>query len=79
MMLTSGSTGYLCSQSHTVFDEDAMQVVSVVNNSITFIGLDTHKDFFEVAYLEDNREAKPVCKDAEISRRSLLQAIAWQP
>lgn len=35
----------------------------MVNNSITFIGLDTHKDFFEVANLEDSRDAKPVSKN----------------
>ncbi|WP_369812361.1 hypothetical protein [Alkalimonas delamerensis] len=32
----------------------------MINNSITFIGLDTHKNFFEVAYIEDIREAKPI-------------------
>ena len=32
----------------------------MVNNSITFIGLDTHKAFFEMAHIEANREAKPV-------------------
>jgi len=30
------------------------------NNSNTFIGLDTHKEFFEVAYIEDSRDSKPV-------------------
>ncbi len=29
-------------------------------HSILFIGLDTHKEFNEVAYLEDHRGAQPV-------------------
>jgi hypothetical protein len=42
----------------------------MVNNSITFIGLYTHKEFFEVAYIEDNREAKAV-SFGRISARSM--------
>jgi hypothetical protein len=29
-------------------------------NNILFIGLDTHKTFTEVAYIEDQRGAKPI-------------------
>ncbi|WP_370239310.1 hypothetical protein [Neptunomonas phycophila] len=30
----------------------------MINSSIIFIGLDTHKEFVEVAYVEDDRNAK---------------------
>ncbi len=29
-------------------------------HNILFIGLNTHKEFVDVAYIEDNREAKPI-------------------
>jgi len=29
-------------------------------HSILFIGLDTHKEFNEIAYIEDQRGAKPI-------------------
>ncbi len=30
----------------------------MINSSIIFIGLDTHKEFVEVAYVEDDRNAR---------------------
>jgi hypothetical protein len=30
----------------------------MINSSIIFIGLDTHKEFVELAYIEDDRNAK---------------------
>lgn len=50
----------------------------MINNSITFIGLDTHKDFFEVAYLEDNREAKPVSLGRINGTKPALQKLVRQ-
>jgi len=32
----------------------------MTKHNILFIGLDTHKEFLEVAYIEDNRGAKPI-------------------
>ena len=32
----------------------------MTKHNILFIGLDTHKEFVEVAYIEDNRGAKPI-------------------
>ncbi len=43
----------------------------MINNSITFISLDTPQESIKVAYIQNSRDAKPVSKDAEISRRSL--------
>lgn len=50
----------------------------MINNSITFIGLDTHKDFFEVAHLEDNREAKPVSLGRINGTKPALQKLVRQ-
>ncbi|KZN47380.1 hypothetical protein N476_23410, partial [Pseudoalteromonas luteoviolacea H33] len=33
---------------------------SMTKHNILFIGLDTHKEFIEVAYIEDNRGAHPI-------------------
>lgn len=30
------------------------------DNNMIFIGLDTHKDFNEIAYCEDERSSKPI-------------------
>ena len=32
----------------------------MTKHNILFIGLDTHKEFIEVAYIEDNRGAQPI-------------------
>jgi len=32
----------------------------MINTSIVFVGLDTHKEFVEVAYVEDSRQSRPV-------------------
>jgi transposase len=50
----------------------------MINNSITFIGLDTHKDFFEVAYIDDNREAKPVSLGRINGTKPALQKLVRQ-
>lgn len=50
----------------------------MVNNSITFIGLDTHKEFFEVAYLEDSRDAKPVSLGRINGTKPALQKLVRQ-
>ena len=50
----------------------------MVNNSITFIGLDTHKEFFEVAFIEDNRDAKPVNLGRINGTKPALQQLVRQ-
>lgn len=50
----------------------------MINNSITFIGLDTHKDFFEVAYIEDSRDAKPVSLGRIGGTKPALQKLVRQ-
>ncbi|MEE2002583.1 IS110 family transposase [Alkalimonas sp. MEB108] len=50
----------------------------MINNSITFIGLDTHKDFFEVAYIEDSREAKPISLGRIGGTKPALQKLVRQ-
>jgi transposase len=50
----------------------------VVNNNITFIGLDTHKEFFEVAYIEDKRDAKPVSLGRIHGTKLALQKLVRQ-
>lgn len=50
----------------------------MVNNSITFIGLDTHKEFFEVAYLQDSRDAKPVSLGRIKGTKPALQKLVRQ-
>jgi hypothetical protein len=47
----------------------------MVNNSITFIDVDTHKAFFEVAYIEHNREAMKNGSVLMNSKQSTLAAI----
>jgi transposase len=50
----------------------------MVNNSITFISLDTHKEFFEVAYIEDKRDAKPVSLGRIHGTKLALQKLVRQ-
>lgn len=50
----------------------------MVNNSITFIGLDTHKEFFEVAYLQDSRDVKPVSLGRINGTKPALQKLVRQ-
>jgi transposase len=50
----------------------------MVNNSITFIGLDTHKKFLEVAFIEDNRDAKPVNLEPINGTKPALQKLVRQ-
>ncbi|WP_337842055.1 IS110 family transposase [Rheinheimera sp.] len=48
------------------------------NNSITFIGLDTHKEFFEVAYIDDSRDSKPVSLGRISGTKPALQKLVRQ-
>ena len=51
----------------------------MTKHSMIFIGLDTHKEFHEVAYCEEQREASPVHKSTNIqagTKRTRL-LIAW--
>lgn len=50
----------------------------MVNNSITFIGLDTHKEFFEVAYIKDISQAKPVSLGRINGTKQALQKLVRQ-
>jgi transposase len=50
----------------------------MVNNSITFIGLDTHKKFLEVAFIEDNRDEKPVNLEPINGTKPALQKLVRQ-
>lgn len=47
-------------------------------HNILFIGLDTHKEFIEVAYIEDQRGAKPVHFGRISSAKTAIQKIARQ-
>lgn len=50
----------------------------MINNSITFISLDTHKEFFEVVFIEDNRKAKPVSLGRINGTKQALQKLVRQ-
>ena len=49
----------------------------MIEHSIIFIGLDTHKEFIEVAYIEDQRGAAPIhfgrISSAKISIKKLAR------
>jgi hypothetical protein len=45
----------------------------MINSSINFISLDTHKEFFKVAYVEDDRNAKVTHLGRVPSRNFLLK------
>ena len=47
-------------------------------NNILFIGLDTHKEFTEVAYCEDNRGAKPTHLGRISSAKASITKLARQ-
>jgi hypothetical protein len=49
------------------------------NDSIIFIGLDTHKSFIQVAVLQDNLGAKPEHLGRIKSNKSALIKLAQQP
>lgn len=48
------------------------------NHSILFIGLDTHKEFVEVAYIEDQRGAKPVHLGRQPCSKIAIKKLARQ-
>lgn len=48
------------------------------NHNIIFIGLDTHKEFVEVAYIEDQRGAKPVHHGRISSAKASIKKLAKQ-
>ena len=45
-------------------------------HNILFIGLDTHKEFVEVAYIEDQRGAKPVHFGRQPSSKIAIKKLA---
>jgi len=47
-------------------------------HSMLFIGLDTHKTFTEVAYIEDNRGAKPIHLGRILSNKSAFKKLVRQ-
>lgn len=47
-------------------------------HSILFIGLDTHKEFVEVAYIEDQRGAKPVHLGRQPCSKVAIKKLARQ-
>jgi len=47
-------------------------------HSIFFIGLDTHKEFNEVAYIEDQRGAKPVHLGRQSNSKLAIKKLARQ-
>ena len=48
------------------------------NHNIIFIGLDTHKEFVEVVYIEDHRGAQPVHFGRVSSAKALIKKLARQ-
>jgi transposase len=59
-MLTSINRGLAESQSHNSFVKETKAEISMHKHNILFIGLDTHKEFVEVAYIEAQRGAQAV-------------------
>jgi transposase len=51
---------------------------SMIKHNILFIGLDTHKTFTEVAYIEDQRGAKPIHLDKILSNKAAFKKLARQ-
>ncbi|WP_219621790.1 hypothetical protein, partial [Shewanella sp. GutDb-MelDb] len=49
------------SQSHNSFVKETKSEICMNKHNILFIGLDTHKEFVEVAYIEDQRGAQALC------------------
>lgn len=47
-------------------------------HNILFIGLDTHKEFNEVAYIEDQRGAKPIHLGRQPSSKAAIKKLARQ-
>jgi len=50
----------------------------MTKHSILFIGLDTHKTFTEVAYIEDQRGAKPIHLEKIFSNKAAFIKLARQ-
>jgi len=51
---------------------------SMTKHNILFIGLDTHKTFTEVAYIEDQRGAKPIHLGKILSNKAVFKKLARQ-
>ena len=49
---------------------------SMTKHNILFIGLDTHKTFTEVAYIEDQRGAKPIHLGKILSNKTAFKKLA---
>ena len=48
------------------------------NNNMIFIGLDTHKDFNEVAYCEDERLSKPIHQGSIPNSKQVIKKLIRQ-
>jgi transposase len=51
---------------------------SMTKHNILFIGLDTHKIFTEVAYIEDQRGAKSIHLGKILSNKAAFKKLARQ-
>ena len=51
---------------------------SMIKHNILFIGLDTHKTFTEVAYIEDQRGAKSTHLGKILSNKAAFKKLARQ-
>jgi transposase len=51
---------------------------SMIKHNILFIGLDTHKTFTYVAYIEDQRGAKPIHLGKILSNKAAFKKLARQ-
>jgi transposase len=61
---------YMCQQYKTQ--------ASMVKHNILFIGLDTHKTFTEVAYIEDQRGAKSTPLGKILSNKAAFKKLTRQ-
>lgn len=50
----------------------------MTKHNILFIGLDTHKSFTEVAYIEDHRGAKPIHLGKTLTNKAAFKKLARQ-
>ena len=51
---------------------------SMIKHNILFIGLDTHKTFTEVTYIEDQRGAKPIHLGKILSNKAAFKKLTLQ-
>jgi transposase len=77
-VLISKVRGLAESQSQNSCVQQTKSEISMNKHNILFIGLDTHKEFVEVAYIEDQRGAKPVHLGRQPSSKVAIKKLARQ-